>query len=129
MVQLNRAAISQELQYIPTSYSNEKIADIIKFIDENLTEDISIDTISERFFLSRYYLMHTFKAETGYTIGGYITIKRLSYAQTLINGGTSINDACFKCGFNNYTTFLRAYKKNFGYTPSNKTPSNAPLRF
>ncbi|SDB37400.1 AraC-type DNA-binding protein [Pseudobutyrivibrio sp. YE44] len=129
MVQLNRAAISDEVEYISTSYSGTKINSIIQYINENLTDDLSVDNIAAKFYLSRYYLMHTFKDETGYTIGNYITMKRLSAAQTLIDAGTPIVDASEQVGFGTYSTFLRAYKKTYGTSPRKKAESQASLSF
>ncbi|MBR1623391.1 MAG: helix-turn-helix domain-containing protein [Pseudobutyrivibrio sp.] len=129
MIELNRAVISDEVEYISTNYSGTKINSIISYINENLSEDLSIDTISKQFYLSRYYLMHTFKEETGYTIGNYITIKRLALAQSLIDAGSSISDAAEQSGFGTYSTFLRAYKKTYGTSPRKKAESQASLSF
>ena len=129
MVELNRAAIGNEVEYINTNYAGSKIGDIIHYINEHLKEDLSVDVIAGQFFLSRYYLMHTFKEETGYTIGNYITIKRLSHAQALIDAGTSITVAAEQAGFGTYSTFLRAYKKTYGTSPKKKAVSQASLSF
>ncbi|SFG10293.1 AraC-type DNA-binding protein [Lachnospiraceae bacterium C7] len=118
MIQLNRASIHNGIEYIKNSSSNEKIVDILNYVNEHLTEDINIDTLANSFYLSRYYLMHSFKEETGYTIGNYITTKRLLLAKDLIASGMPITTACYECGFKNYSTFSRAYKKNFNSTPT-----------
>ena len=129
MIELNRAAISDEVEYISTNYAGSKIGEIIHYINEHLVEDLSVDTIAGQFFLSRYYLMHTFKEETGYTIGNYITIKRLSLAQSLIDSGITIVEAAEQAGFGTYSTFLRAYKKTYGTSPKKKAMSQASLSF
>ena len=129
MIELNRAAISDEVEYIFTNYAGSKIGEIIHYINEHLAEDLSVDAIAGEFFLSRYYLMHTFKNETGYTIGNYITIKRLSMAQSLINSGVAIVEAAEQAGFGTYSTFLRAYKKTYGTSPKKKAMSQASLSF
>lgn len=117
MIQLNRAAIHNGIEFIENSPSDEKMVAILSYLNEHLTEDISIDALSSRFFLNRYYLMHTFKAQTGYTIGGYLSTKRLILAKELIAKGTPITEVCYACGFKNYSTFSRAYKKSFGESP------------
>ena len=118
MICLNRAAVHDALTYMDTAAGNEKILSVLAFLNEHLTEDISIDSLSEQFFTSKYYLMHSFKEETGYTIGNYLTTKRLRYAKELIHSGIPVTQACFECGFKNYSTFSRAYKKNFGASPT-----------
>lgn len=117
MIHLNRAALHNHVEFIGDSASNDKILAVLDYLNEHLTEDISIDELSSRFFLSRYYLMHTFKEQTGYTIGSYLSTKRLFLARDLIAKGTPITDVCYACGFHNYSTFSRAYKKSFGESP------------
>ena len=129
MIALNRAALSDEVEYISTNYAGSKIGLIIQYINENLKTDLSVDTIAAKFYLSRYYLMHSFKDETGYTIGNYITIKRLALAQALIDDGKSISEAAESAGFGTYSTFLRAYKKTYGTSPKKKAVSQASLSF
>ena len=118
MIQLNRATVHDALNFMETASANEKILNVLSYLNEHLTEDISIDLLAEHFFTSKYYLMHSFKEETGYTIGGYLATKRLRYARELIQGGMPVTLACFECGFKNYSTFSRAYKKNFGVSPT-----------
>lgn len=118
MIHLNRAALHNTPGFMSTKQANDKILAILSYINEHLTENLSIDFLSEKFFTSKYYLMHSFKKETGYTIGNYLTIKRLRYARELIHDGMPVTQACFECGFHNYTTFSRAYKKHFGEAPT-----------
>ena len=117
MIELNRVAIHDGIEYLANSSSNKKMIDVIDYLNEHLTDDISIDSLAETFFLSRYHLMHAFKEETGYTIGNYLTTKRLLLARDLIQQGRPITNVCYECGFRNYSTFSRAYKKNFGSSP------------
>ena len=117
MIELNRAVLCDDISYISNTSSNKTILSIIEYLNENLTEDIRIDALAERFFLSRYYLMHAFKEETGYTIGNYLATKRLLLAKDLIAAGKPITEVCYTCGYKNYSTFSRAYKKNFGKSP------------
>lgn len=117
LIQLNRAAIHHKLAYISTGLYNRKIQEILSFINQNLTSDLSIDTLAGQFFVNRYYLMHTFKAETGYSLKRYITIKRLLLSREMIENGTGVTDCCYQCGFQNYSTFSRAYHKQFGMSP------------
>ncbi len=101
------------------SYSSDsQVEQLLKYINRNLTEDLSIDRLSEKFFFSKYHMMRKFKNETGYTIHNYITSKRLLLARSLINEGTPVMKAAQMSGFNDYTTFVRSYKKQFGNAPS-----------
>lgn len=117
MIQLNRVAIHDGIEYLSNSSSNKKMIDVIDYLNEHLTDDLSIDFLAETFYLSRYHLMHAFKEETGYTIGNYLSTKRLLLARDRIRQGEPITNVCYECGFQNYSTFSRAYKKNFGCSP------------
>ena len=118
LIQLNRATLHNKIEYIETSAANDKILSVLHYLNEHLTEPLSIDDIAARFYLSRYYLMHTFKEETGYSIGNYLSTKRLLLARELILSGKPVTEACYECGFRNYSTFFRAYKKCFGKSPT-----------
>ena len=117
MIHLNRAALSYGKTYFAASHFNPKILEITDFINRHLSWDLNVDLISETFFLSKYHLMRTFKQETGYTIGGYINCKRLLMARQLLREEVSITHICYLCGFKNYSTFFRAYKKFFHEAP------------
>lgn len=118
LVQLNRIMQKTGTSLSNTAVGNEKILAVLTYINTHLTQEISIDFLAEHFFTSRYYLMHSFKQETGYTIGQYLTTKRLLYAQELIKNDMPVTEACLTCGFQNYSTFSRAYKKHFGVSPT-----------
>lgn len=117
LIVLNKIILNEQIDYIPAVTSNPTVLSIIKYINGHLTDDLSINTIADNAFLDRSYIMHLFKTETGFTIGKYITEKRLFLARHYIADGLSITDACYKSGFKNYTTFYHAYKKKYGTSP------------
>lgn len=114
MVHLNRAARKNRLEFIDTDNCNAKIVDILRYINDHLTGDLGIDTLAGKFYISKYYMMRRFKQETGYTLGQYISQKRLLFAKELISSGVPASQVCFDCGFRDYSTFSRAYRKAFG---------------
>ena len=63
-------------------------------------------------------MMRRFKAETGYTIHGYLNEKRLLLAREKIGAGEPLIRVSEDCGFQDYSTFSRAYKKRFGASPN-----------
>lgn len=119
MIFLNRATIHDGVDYLDTSICNDKIQQIISYIHLHISEEdaLSIDSIAGHFFVSRYYLMHLFKESTGVSINSYINTKRLILAKSLILSDIAITEACYQCGFHNYSTFSRAFRKLYGISP------------
>lgn len=124
MIQLNRAIQKEDNLYADTDHCNPKIVKILRYINAHLTEELSINHIAETFYLSRYHMMRQFKQETGYTIGTYISQKRLLYARELLREGASVTKACYESGFKEHSTFTRAYKQLFGVTPAKSREEN-----
>ena len=118
LIQLNRTMLQNRGDCMTSSSTTGKMPHVIDYINAHLTEELSIDGLAEKFYMSRFDLMHTFKEETGYSIGNYISTKRLLLAKELIPGGTPVTIACNACGFHNYSSFFRAYKKQFHTAPA-----------
>lgn len=116
MILINRLAMDGNAQI---SYqSDETIDKIIDYINRNLFSELSIEKISEEFYISRYHLMHKFKNATGKTIHAYIQTKRLLHALSMIRNGHLAKSACFQSGYKDYSVFLKAFRKEFGMTPA-----------
>lgn len=118
MIHLNRATLKENLHYVSTSSHNEKILEIMDYINTHLQDSISIENIAEHFYISKYHMMRQFKEETGYTILHYITMKRMILAKQLIAAHMPLTEVSFECGYNGYSTFFRAYKKFYGESAS-----------
>lgn len=125
MIHLNRAALKNRAEFLDTSLYNPKIVNLIQYINQHLTDSLTMDDLSARVYLSKYYMMRLFKAETGYTIGKYITYRRLLLARSLILKGVPITQACLSSGFQDYSTFSRAYKTEFQESPRTLLTSSA----
>ncbi|WP_238858569.1 MULTISPECIES: AraC family transcriptional regulator [unclassified Clostridium] len=122
-VHLNNMYINDEgsLKY------DKQIEKILKYINNNLSENLSTETLSQKFYISKYYLMHKFKKETGYTLHNYVNQKRLLMAKDLIISGEQITKVYLQCGFNDYTCFLRSFKNLFKKSPSEFSPKTKKL--
>ena len=109
----------------PMKPEDERVVAIVRYLDRHLAEDISIDDLAERFYLSKYHMMRLFRRETGTTIHGYLTERRLSLARELMAAGMSATDACFRSGWRSYCSFTRAYGRRFGSTPTGRRDTAA----
>ena len=119
MIYINRIFLRTSSSPDKKTYSSDtQVEQLLKYINRNLSENLSIDQLANRFFFSKYHMMRKFKNETGYTIHNYITSKRLLMARSLISQGMPVMKAAQASGFRDYTTFVRAYKKQFGKAPS-----------
>ena len=108
----------------PSMPENRRVVEIMEYLDENLAEEIDIDRLAERFYISKYYMMRLFQKETGTTIYTYLTQRRLLRARELMNAGTRATEACYACGFHSYSSFTRAYGKYFGTTPTGRADTH-----
>ncbi|MDR2021382.1 MAG: AraC family transcriptional regulator [Treponema sp.] len=97
---------------------DERIQMIIKYVSENLREDISLDELSDKFAVTKNHLNALFHKAVGTPIMKYISAKRLEFARQEILGGARLGEAAYMAGFNDYTTFYRAYKSFYGCPPS-----------
>jgi len=108
----------------PSVPENRRVLEIMEYLDGNLSEEIDMDALAERFFISKYYMMRLFQRETGTTIYSYLTQKRLLKARELMNSGMRATESCYACGFHSYSSFTRAYGKYFGTTPTGRTDAH-----
>ena len=105
------AVLSGEGQY------DEKIAAVLSYISENLTEGLSVDELAESVHISRYHFMRLFKAQTGTSVHAYVRQRRLMHAAHLIREGMSAARAAEESGFSDYSAFHRAFTAAFGVSP------------
>ena len=92
---------------------------IIRYVNSNLAKPISLDEICNHFFISKSQLCRLFKKATGSTVWQYITIKRLVKAHQMLQAGENPTHVYARCGFNDYSTFYRAYMRHYGTAPKN----------
>jgi len=99
-------------------------AQIIKYIEDNLTADLSYKTISVRFFISEKSLYKFFKGETGFTLANYVTERRIIKAQSLLSSGRTAKEAAMLSGFSDYSVFYRSFLKKVGMPPTKYAKRN-----
>lgn len=114
---------------------NEGITNAIAYIEENLTEDININEISDKAYVSSFYFQKIFNVLCGFTVGEYIRNRRLTLAaQELCSTNIKVIDVAMKYGYDSPDSFARAFVKFHGISPSiarekgSKLNSFAPLK-
>lgn len=100
--------------------------EIVSYINRHLFDELSLDFLANRFFLSTSQLNRLFRQATGSSVWEYITIKRLVAARGKIKAGTPIASACHECGFHDYSAFYRVYVRRFGNSPKADAPILIP---
>ncbi len=93
-------------------------ARIAEYVNDNLTDNLSLDTLSRVFFVSKYHLCRAFKAYSGISVHGYISKKRVLLAKQLIETGEAPSSVAYKVGFGDYSAFYRAYVRLLSKSPT-----------
>lgn len=98
---------------------------VAEYIHAHLTEPLTLTDLAQTFYCSKGYLNKLFKRETGFTVMSFVQRCRLNYARMLIENGYPAAKACSIAGFNEYSSFFRAYVKHFGTSPSSDAQTPA----
>jgi len=110
--------MSRKKKNVSIPYQNEKVKDIVEYLNAHLCEKITLDQLSEHFFLSKSSLNHLFKKSTGTTLMDYVIHKRLALSRQLISLGILAGEAALQAGFSEYSSFYKAYRKVYGTSPT-----------
>ena len=122
LVEIGREQESRpSVQASPLTPRTGRIAEMLRYIEAHLAEDLSIDLLAQEFYISKYHMMRLFRQETGQSIHDYLTDRRLLRARDLIAQGISATESCFRSGFRSYSSFTRAYNRRFGTTPTGRS--------
>ena len=95
----------------------ELIRQVISYINRNVVNAPSLEELSDRFFVSKYYLSHKFKEHTKTTVHQYILMKKVNLAKELLEKGVSPQQVCESCGFSTYSNFYKAFTAQTGSSP------------
>ncbi len=117
MVYINRLAQRDHQSVERTDRSGSQIGRVLDYINDHYTEELTLDTLAARFFISKYHLSREFVRITGTSVHRYIIQKRLAIAKQLLGEGRPSMEICQRCGFGDYSNFYRAFKNEYGISP------------
>ncbi|MDO5435482.1 MAG: AraC family transcriptional regulator [Clostridia bacterium] len=88
-----------------------------KYIVKHISEEMTIENMSQLFGYHPNYFIRLFRQETGYTPYQYIVQMRMQYAVIQLNKGLPNDEVCYACGYTDSSTFTRAFRKYYGVAP------------
>ena len=118
---------TQNNTYIPQKYSDSRIENIVKYINENYSQITDIEEIAEHFYISKYHLCRIFNQNLGVPLITYLnTIKIRRACEMIQNERTSLTEIAMKCGFNSSSYFCKVFKSEKGVSPTEFKKQHKP---
>lgn len=105
--------------YVTDSYTDGRVGQIIRFINEHYSEIDDIEQIAEHFFISKYHLCRIFNKSLGLPLISYLnTIKIRAASELMRNEKLNLTDIATRCGFNSPSYFCKVFKSEKGVPPT-----------
>ena len=104
---------------------NEKKSDAmyqtIQYVNHHFYENITLDILAKRSYISVNQLCKLFKKQFGTTVAKYVMSKRICEAKKMLAQGKNVSETAVSCGFSDYANFIRVFKKFVGVSPGKYT--------
>lgn len=118
LLQVNRLyrGVHNIEQRLPDPRAHQIYA-IMHYLHQHYDQELSLDFLSETFFMNKYSLCNLFKSVTGTSINQYLIQCRLMKAKELLLNHIPVEEVCSRVGYNNLSHFSRSFKKQTGLSP------------
>jgi AraC-like DNA-binding protein len=93
------------------------VFDVLRYIENNVSLSLSEEDLAARFHISTSYLSRLFKKHIGQGLKKYMVVRKIGRAKKLLDGGKTVTETCFECGFNDCSYFIKVFKTYTGVTP------------
>lgn len=113
---LYRAVSDKESVHLKSEMP-ELLDKILAYVEDHLSEEITLDDTGRRFFVSRSTISNVFRKEIGISFYRYVTQRRLVASKNYILEGFPMETIAEKVGFSDYSSFYRAFKGEYGISP------------
>lgn len=116
LVQIARAAASDPAAVTKVE-KTELLSGILAYVENNLSEKITLEDVANRFFVSASTVTHLFSKKMNISFYKHVMQRRLWRAKNLIKEGMPMEKIANQVGFGDYSAFYRAFKQEFGLSP------------
>lgn len=116
LTQLQRVAL-EAASAVPEEDKPELLEQILAYVEMFLSEKITLEDVAKRFWVSQSTVTHLFNNKMGISFYKYVTRRRLTEAKNLIFEDMPMEKIATRVGFTDYSTFYRAFKREFGISP------------
>lgn len=116
LISLNRLARQVQTENIRTA-PDSTVYSVLGYINAHYSEDLTLDDLANKFFISKYHLSREFQRLVGTSVHRYIVQKRLVMAKQMLSEGLPSSEVYQHCGFGDYSNFYRAFKAEYQISP------------
>ena len=116
LISLNRLALRNE-QVEQMKTPDSTVYNILGYINDHYSDDLSLDWLANQFFISKYHLAREFQRLVGTSVYRYIVQKRLVMAKQMLSQGMPSSEVYQQCGFGDYSNFYRAFRAEYQISP------------
>ncbi|MDL2301626.1 AraC family transcriptional regulator [Lachnospiraceae bacterium OttesenSCG-928-D06] len=114
---ININPLQKQKSYLPKDIMPPIVRKTMDYIDSHLSEPLSLSILEKNIHNNGTYISRCMKNITGLTLQEYIIYKRIKLAEEYLIKGYSLNETCLLCGFNDYSNFSKAFKKQLNFSP------------